>query len=42
MTYFFLFDHKTTHLAPLGMVTVMPLFTVIGPTEWALLDADML
>ena len=35
---FFLFDQSTTHLAPLGMVTVMPLFTVIGPTLCALVD----
>jgi hypothetical protein len=36
------FLYRTTQRAPLGIVTVMPLFTVIGPTEWALLDAEML
>ena len=35
---FFLFDQSTTHLAPLGMVTVMPLLMVMGPTLCALLE----
>ena len=35
---YFLLDQRTTQRAPVGIVTVMPLLMVIGPTECALFD----